>query len=127
MDNTQRATETFGEYLLRERRLRNIRLEEIAERTHISLDTLQHFESDAYDKLPPRVYVNGFLRIYAGFVGLDENEVILRFEDALQGINAAQPRAGMQWKANQRLRFWALLILLILLALSLAAGYFYYR
>ena len=77
MDDDQGSVESFSEYLSRERRLRNIHLEEIAEKTRVSVKMLQALESDTYALLPPRVYVIGFLQAYARHVGLDENEVVL--------------------------------------------------
>ncbi|MBA2849240.1 helix-turn-helix domain-containing protein [Thermosulfuriphilus ammonigenes] len=74
------AKETFGEYLKRERELRGISLETIAEETKISVSILAAIEAEDWGKLPAQVFVRGFIRNYAQVIGLDPNEVILRYE-----------------------------------------------
>jgi len=124
MEGSRKSGETFGEYLTRERTLRNIRLEEIAYKTRISLKTLQAIESNASDELPAGVYVRGFLRSYARHVGLDESEVVLRYEDYLQQDGIAQRAPVALWKEKRRLPVvW---LLLFLIGLSGLAGYWFW-
>lgn len=120
MDDDQGSVETFGEYLSRERRLRNIHLEEIAEKTRVSVKMLQALESDAYALLPPRVYVIGFLQAYARHVGLDGNEVVLRYEDYIREIEGSQGDTKRQWQTRRKPLIW---VALILTGLALAAAY----
>ncbi len=72
--------ESFGEYLTRERELRNIELDEIAQITKIKLRFLQALESDTFCDLPNETFVRGFLKAYARHVGLDEHDILLRYE-----------------------------------------------
>ncbi|UCD83899.1 MAG: helix-turn-helix domain-containing protein [Deltaproteobacteria bacterium] len=72
--------ESFGQYLRRERELRNISLEEIAEITKISKASLQAIEEDKFDLLPGKLFIRGFIRAYCRHIGLDEDDVILRFQ-----------------------------------------------
>jgi cytoskeletal protein RodZ len=120
MDDEERSAETFGEYLARERRLRSIRLEEIASKTRINVKVLEALEADAYDSLPPKVYVIGFLQAYARHVGLDENEVVLRYEAYTQGMDSTQGEPRRQWRSGRKPLLW---IVLILAGLALAAVY----
>ncbi len=118
MDEERVSDEGFGHYLARERRLRNIRLEEIAAKTRISLRVLQALESDEWEELPPRVYLRGFIKAYARHVGLDENEALLRYEDYLQGLDFFP--ALTKRKGPSRGPIW---LVSILVALVLALGY----
>ena len=73
------TTETVGDRLRRERLSKHITLEEVAEATRVNLETLQAIEADDKNKLPARVFVQGFIRLYAKHVGLDPEEVLSHY------------------------------------------------
>ncbi len=73
------TTESIGGRLKRERLSKHITLEEIAESTRVNIETLQAIEDDDNSKLPARVFVQGFIRLYAKHVGLDPEEVLSHF------------------------------------------------
>jgi cytoskeletal protein RodZ len=72
--------ESFGEYLRNLREERGIALEEIAQRTRIAVSNLEFLEKDRYELLPPRVFVKGFIRSYATELGLDQEDLLARFD-----------------------------------------------
>lgn len=72
--------ESFGQYLHRERELRNISLEEIVKVTKINRSSLQAIEDDRFELLPGKLFIRGFLRAYCRHIGLDEEDVLLRFQ-----------------------------------------------
>ena len=55
----------FGEYLRRERELRGISLDEVAQSTKISANILDSLENARLDSLPAIPFVKGLLRAYA--------------------------------------------------------------
>ena len=61
----------IGESLRRARAERGITIEQAAEQTRISAAFLRALEAEAFDQLPAPVYVRGFLRSYATYLGLD--------------------------------------------------------
>lgn len=67
---------SFGEWLRRQREMREISLRDIAERTKISLRYLEAMEDDRFDVLPAPIFAKGFLREYARYVGLSPDEVV---------------------------------------------------
>jgi len=69
----------FGNYLRRERELRQIPLSEVAAATKIPLRALQSLEDGAWDDLPAEVFVRGFVRSYARHVGLPPEDACRRF------------------------------------------------
>jgi cytoskeletal protein RodZ len=77
--------EPLGKYLKRERELRNISLSEVAKKTRIRENLLRDIEEDRYHLLPSSTYVKGFLLAYAKYIGLDTNDVLLRYEVVLKG------------------------------------------
>jgi cytoskeleton protein RodZ len=73
--------ESPGSFIKRERELRAITLDEIAEETKIAKRILTALERDDYESLPAPTFIKGFLRAYSNYVGLDGNDVVLRYED----------------------------------------------
>jgi cytoskeleton protein RodZ len=76
MDNA----ESVGKYLKKERESRNLCLEEVAKNTRISEHILAAIENDRNDLLPSATYIRGFLSAYAKSMGIDPNDVILRYQ-----------------------------------------------
>jgi cytoskeleton protein RodZ len=66
----------FGERLRREREMRGISLNEISESTKISRRHLEALEGEDFDALPGGVFNRGFVRAYARFVGIDEEQAV---------------------------------------------------
>ncbi len=61
----------IGHMLERERRRRGVSLEEAEQATRIRKDYLQRLESDDHSAMPEPIYVRGFVRVYANYLGLD--------------------------------------------------------
>ena len=73
--------ESVGQYLKRERELRDISIEGVSQATKISKNYIESIEHDNFDSLPGKTFVIGFLRLYSNFVGLDSNDVVNRYID----------------------------------------------
>ena len=67
---------SFGEKLQREREMRAVTLEEIAEATKIGTRNLRALESNDFDKLPGGIFNKGFVRAYARYLGIDEEQAV---------------------------------------------------
>src|SRR6266852_2812337 len=67
---------SFGERLRREREMRGISLEEISESTKISQRHLQALESEDFNLLPGGIFNKGFVRAYARYLGIDEDQAV---------------------------------------------------
>lgn len=77
-------TESFGQFLKRERELREIPLEEVAAYTRIKIRALEAIEHDDFAALPPLAFVRAFIRCYADYIGLNVPDVMLRFDAFIQ-------------------------------------------
>lgn len=77
------GTLTLGEKLGKLRSDRRISLAEISRATKIQVKYLEYLEEGAYEKLPADVYVKGFLRNYAEFLGIDEKILVKLYEKEL--------------------------------------------
>jgi len=72
----------FGDRLRREREMRGITLEEITESTKISRRHLEALEGEHFDQLPGGVFNKGFVRAYARFLGIDEDQAVADYSAA---------------------------------------------
>jgi cytoskeleton protein RodZ len=66
---------SVGEALRRERLRKDLSLEQISRETKISTRLLEAIEDDRFDLLPGGVFAKSFVRQYARFLGLDEEEM----------------------------------------------------
>jgi len=82
------TTDFSGPLLRQIREAVGVELREIAERSKIGMAYLQALEGDLYAKLPPAVYVRGFLAEYARALGLDAERVKQTY---LARFRAARP------------------------------------
>lgn len=79
------GTLTLGEKLKKLRADRRISLSEVARSTRIQIKYLESLEEGNYGALPADVYVRGFLKNYADFLGVDES-ILIRIYDREKGI-----------------------------------------
>jgi cytoskeleton protein RodZ len=76
------AMGAFGDRLRREREMSGITLDEITESTKISRRHLKALEGEHFDQLPGGVFNKGFVRAYARFLGLDEDQAVADYSAA---------------------------------------------
>jgi cytoskeletal protein RodZ len=74
----------FGEKLRKQREQRGISLDAISNTTKISPRMLRAIEDEHFDQLPGGVFNKGFVRAYARQVGLDEEETVSDYLEALR-------------------------------------------
>ncbi len=67
---------SLGEKLRQAREERGISISEVAEQTRISSLYLKSIEDDNYKPLPGGIFNKGFIKSYAKYVGIDENEAL---------------------------------------------------
>ena len=102
--------------LTRERELRGLGRAEVTRGTKLAPGVIDALESGEEGRIPPRAYVVGYLRAYAQAVGLDPDEVVLRFEEASGPAGAPAP--GRRRKLSAR----EVLIVAAALAVAIAAA-----
>jgi cytoskeletal protein RodZ len=82
---------TLGEKLQQAREARGITISEVAEQTRISSLYLEAIENNDYRTLPGGIFNKGFVKSYARYVGVDEQEALHDYSQLLteqQGENA---------------------------------------
>ena len=74
--------ESLGQYLREAREEKGWTLEQAAFKTRILYQYLKAVEDDNYEQLPAEVFAKGFVRSYARLLGLDELQVLPRFDES---------------------------------------------
>ncbi len=75
--------EKLGQFLRRERTEKGIFLSEISEKTCVRTYYLESIEEGEFQKLPPALIARGFVRAYANYLGVDEDEAAHLFDHEL--------------------------------------------
>ncbi len=91
---------SFSSWLVRERELRGVSRPEVIRSTRLAPAVVEALEAGEPARLPPRAYVVNYLRAYASAVGLDPDDVVLRFEEA------AGPDEAGAGRRERRLAPW---------------------
>jgi transcriptional regulator with XRE-family HTH domain len=117
---------SLGQELKRERELRGISLQEITASTRISLKFLQALEEDRLDIIPGHFFIRAILRSYAKILGLDENQVLNRYQELQSSFNYqvdtdVPKKSGSQFLGRRRNLLLILASIFVLLALGLVS------
>lgn len=81
---------TLGEKLRQAREERDIPISEVAEQTRISPLYLEAIENDDYSPLPGGIFNKGFIKSFAKYVGVDEDEALQDYARQLSQQSAGQ-------------------------------------
>src|SRR3954470_5342196 len=125
---------SFGQRLQREREMRSITLEEIALSTKIGTRSLRALEEEDFDQLPGGIFNKGFVRAYAKYLGLDEEQAVADYLSAAGEAEQPLPNPSDQPKTEYSTvreksnnAVWVTAALVILLAAGGAAGWRWYE
>lgn len=116
---------TLGEELRRLRENRGLSLREVSDATHIGSRFLQAIESDNYSILPGGIFNRGFVRSYARYVGLDEEQALVLYNQQLEAQGGEAPRTtapswdGIEEEVSSP---WGTIALIVIILLLLSAG-----
>lgn len=70
---------TIGRILKETRVEKLLSLEEVEKQTKIRKELLEALEADDYNKLPPATFVQGFIKNYGKYLGLDDSKLLAVF------------------------------------------------
>ena len=104
--------ESFGASLKKQRELRGISLQEVAEATHIRLAYLKALESDRFEALPGLTFLKGYARSYAQYVGLNPEEVLVRLNSFVEGVDLEKKSPPRRRGRGARIALGVLLLAL---------------
>lgn len=94
------AVESVGEMLRIARESKGVTLDEANRATKISVDVLKALEQDDFDSIESDIYLKGFLKNYAGYLGIDARGVLRRLDQQRGGAPTA---GGAVWDIEETL------------------------
>lgn len=122
----QEPIQEIGQLLRDSREQLGLSHSEIERATHIRTRYLEALENGDLGSLPSPVQARGFLRNYAAFLGLDADQLLLRFTDQLEGsrhrpatARGASPPTSEPTMVHRRRPAWLSSDLLVAVTISL--------
>ena len=91
---------SIGETLREARQARRVTLEDVARATKVKVDILEKLETDDTRDLAAPMYVRGFIKIYADYLGLNGQEVADAYLKSQGGVR----RQGLQLETEANMR-----------------------
>lgn len=85
----------IGQVLSRTRERRGLSLSEVQTQTNIRLRYLEAMEAGDFSVIPGEVYARGFLRTYARFLQLEDEELMRMYAEACQGASQSDAAAAV--------------------------------
>lgn len=124
------GTLTLGERIGKLRSEKRIALGEVSKSTKIQVKYLEYLENGQYGKLPADVYVRGFLRSYAQYLGVDENYLIKLYDrekEIHNNIKKEEPgiKKNLRPMKFSRLVFTPKILVAVLIVFFIGLGFFY--
>ncbi len=96
----------------------------VARDLKIRRDYIEALELGQFELLPSMIYVRGFVRSYAQYLGLDAEECLFRFKAETSEVTMPKAPAFLEPKPEVRLPQGSMFILAALLAAGLYGGWF---
>lgn len=129
---TEYLPEDIGALLKQRREQRGVSLEDAAQHTRIRKTHLESLESNQFSDLPGQVYVTGFIRVYANYLGLDSDPLLAQLEvvpvksrqQSIKLVPVSKPQLRRSGKASAG-KSWGVFAL-GLLAVALIVGSIYF-
>lgn len=131
---SQNEMKSIGETFKQRRKEMNISLKEAENATSIRMSYLQSIEEGDVSKLISPVYAQGFVKQYAGFLGMDGDKIVKEHPEAFARAEAQEfsygigtlevrgnPGAGVKWFPNA---IWVLVSVGVLLVAWYLARFF---
>lgn len=96
---TPKYVQSLGLSILRQKR--GVSLEQIADKTKISIRFLRAIESEEFEKLPGGLFNTSYIRQYAAAVGFDESELIGQYKQKTSPAEQPLPDAKRKSAASE--------------------------
>jgi cytoskeleton protein RodZ len=121
----------FGDVLLRAREAKAYSIIEVAKATHLSEAVIDAIEQSDLTRLPPPTFVQGYLRTYARYLELPEQQIVDSFNRAVpyKRESQLQPRATLPSQATSAsplIRGVSILLVFLAVLTLVYSAYSYY-
>lgn len=121
--------ENLGEILREARHQKRVSIQDASRATKIKPEILEQLEAGEYDQLASPTYTKGFLKLYAGYLGLDSAAVVDAYVRSQGGLRRQGLQLETEVSARQRqpaeLELNLRSVVLVVAALTAVAGVIY--
>ena len=127
----------IGQSLREAREAKGLTLDDVEQEIRIRSNYLEALENEDYDRLPGEVYVRGFLRNYARFLGVDLTENLTEDSVPQENSNRSQTNGNHRLTMNRPMAVpleqspgrvvLTIFLVLIIAAVLAGGGYWVYR
>jgi len=119
----------FGEHLFMARESKGLTIEEVAKAIHLSKDIVDAIERSDVERLPQPAFVQGYLRAYAKFLGLDDAHILEDYSKAVPHELEAElhPRSTVPDEASSASPFVKSVSISLVILMLMAAIYGIYN
>ncbi len=108
----------FGKELAEARKAKNYTVEEISEHIKIPVHTINIIEASDLDKLPAPTFARGYIRAYAKFLEISEDNVLEKYSLAVPRVEEVtlKPRSNLPGEASSQSPLVKSITMLLVLA-----------
>lgn len=118
--------QSVGEKLKQARIEQNLSLDEVYKQTKIHTHVLEALEQDLAHNLLSFVYIKGFLKTYAQFLGLDGEKLLKEYVDSQSAEPQTPAEKPKVKKEKAPLKFSPILILRVVVVFVLSLSFIFY-
>ncbi len=70
---------SVGQTLAQLRENKNLQIEQVADNLRLDITTVENLEKDNYERLPPAIFIQGYIRCYAKLLDIDPEQLIRQY------------------------------------------------
>jgi len=118
---------SLGDEFRAAREARHLSLSDVSKQIHVRSVYLQNIEDESWGAIAAPVYVRGFIRTYARFLGLDGEDAVRRYNKVIGDSGVPTPMALSYAPASAGPSIWVWLAGIAALILVAFVGYSYYQ
>ena len=101
------SAKTLGQYFKKFRGEKKVSLNDVAEKTRVNIGFLKALEADQWDQFPDETITRGFIKSYSKFLGMDEEEVWVRYQQLDRPVAQEKEKTELQLRAGLfHLKHW---------------------
>jgi cytoskeleton protein RodZ len=120
---------TPGAHLRQAREQSNMSMQQVADRLYLDMGVIKALEADNYERLPPAIFVRGYLRNYAKLMEIAPEKIMEAYEQMVQHPHAPSITPQMKQKkqtSSNDLWFKLITLVIILTLMALMALWQFY-